>query len=234
MKLMNSQVDLGAESGEDAQRSTAVFEARLRALRECRRDIAAEINEQRRIDFDLDEAELLIELERNEEAHRLARSGFDSAMHEKSWQQAVRSCDLIFECGLDDALIALGQGVWLSVSFPIEPELTMTMLQHIIDDTPDDADGAAVAAATALYVINLRATGRVLEDLQFFANQMIANVARRHSDITEQSAFDHWVKRMELDDPEKFLVRLRNIVDVLVQDEWWFDRDRVRDDMPTH
>ena len=38
--------------------------------------------------------------------------------------------------------------------------------------------------------------------------------------------------RMELDDPDKFLIRLRNVIDVLVQDEWWFDRDAVRDSIP--
>ena len=30
---------------------------------------------------------------------------------------------------------------------------------------------------------------------------------------------------MELNDPARFLPRLRNVVDVLAQDDWWFDRD---------
>ena len=36
------------------------------------------------------------------------------------------------------------------VTFPIDPEITVHLLSHVIDDTPDDADGAAVAAATAV------------------------------------------------------------------------------------
>ena len=32
--------------------------------------------------------------------------------------------------------------------------------------------------------------------------------------------------------PDKFLVRLRNIVDVLVQEDWWFDRDELRARIP--
>ena len=33
---------------------------------------------------------------------------------------------------------------------------------------------------------------------------------------------------MELDDPARFLPRLRNVVDVLVQDDWRFDREALR------
>jgi hypothetical protein len=37
---------------------------------------------------------------------------------------------------------------------------------------------------------------------------------------------------MELNDPAAFLPRLRNVVDVLVQDEWWFDRDALQAALP--
>ena len=40
------------------------------------------------------------------------------------------------------------------------------------------------------------------------------------------------VERMELNDPDKFLVRLRNVVDVLVQDQWWFDREALQAQIP--
>jgi hypothetical protein len=37
---------------------------------------------------------------------------------------------------------------------------------------------------------------------------------------------------MELADPAQFLPRLRNVVDVLVQDDWWFDRDKLQATLP--
>ena len=39
---------------------------------------------------------------------------------------------------------------------------------------------------------------------------------------------------LELGDPEKFLVRLRNVVDVLVQDDWWFDREELQRNLPVN
>jgi hypothetical protein len=102
----------------------------------------------------------------------------------------------------------------------------------VIDETPDDADGAAVAATTALFIADVRARDRQRDDLMFFATQMLGMVARRHSGVDTPEQLEHWMERLELKEPEKFLVRLRNVVDVLVQDDWWFDRRALQDRLP--
>jgi hypothetical protein len=126
----------------------------------------------------------------------------------------------------------LGQGIWLAVTYPIEPDLSVELLTHVVDETPDDADGAAVAAATLLFLVDLRTSGRQRERLLFFAEQILGRVARRHSGVDTQEAMDLWMNRLELREPDKFLVRLRNVVDVLVQDDWWLDRDGLQARLP--
>ena len=42
------------------------------------------------------------------------------------------------------------------------------------------------------------------------------------------------MEKRELKEPDKFLVRLRNVVDVLVQDDWWFDRESLRARLPVN
>lgn len=111
-------------------------------------------------------------------------------------------------------------------------ELTIELLSHVIDETPDDADGAAVAATTALFLADVRAQGHHRDDLIFFATQLLGTVARRHSGVETPEQLDLWMERLELKEPEKFLVRLRNVVDVLVQDDWWFDREALQDRLP--
>ena len=59
-------------------------------------------------------------------------------------------------------------------------------------------------------------------------------MARRHSAVEKQLEFEAWMKRLELDQPEKFLIRLRNVVDVLVQDDWWIDRDAIHAELPVN
>jgi len=140
---------------------------------------------------------------------------------------------VLYESGQDDSLIALGHGLWLGVTFPIDPELSVILLSHVVEDTPDDSDGAAVAAATACFIADIRAAEGVdKERLSFFAQQLLGQVARRHSGVESQQQFDLWVERLELNEPDKFLVRLRNVVDVLVQDQWWFDREALQEQIP--
>ena len=73
-----------------------------------------------------------------------------------------------------------------------------------------------------------------MENLLFYTNQLLATVARRHSDVHDQPMFERWSKKLELDDPAKFLPRLRNVVDVLVQDNWWIDRDALTAKLPVN
>lgn len=234
MKHLNPAVDLGAESGEDLAVSTAALEARLNALRELRRDTIAELSTQRLTRLALDEAGLLLELERNSECWSIVRPLVDSVIARKDWESAVEALQLLFLSDQAESLPALGQAVWLAVTFPIDPELSLAVLQNVIDDTPSDSDGAAVAAATAAYLVDLRCEGKQHNDLQFFSMQMLGQVARRHGDVEGQEQFDTWIERLELNDPSKFLVRLRNVVDVLVQDEWWIDRDAIQSELPVH
>ena len=232
MKFIKDKIDLGAESFEETQVSDAALEARLAALTERLAELPKSGDPIVSTELELEQAQILLELERADEAWQIARASFDTAITAQGWVPAVRACEILFLCEHPESLAALGQGVWLAVTFPIDPELTLSMLQHIIEETPSDSDGAAVAAAAAAYVVDLRAEGKQHDELYFFATQMLGAVARRHSGIEEQHEFDAWMNKFELYDPQRFLVRLRNIVDVLVQDNWWFDADKVRAKLP--
>lgn len=215
---------------QDDLTASETAEARLVAIDD--RLKTATLDQAERLRIHLEKARLLTEVDKKTEAFELARDAFDQYIVMKDYEGAVDACDAMFLTENEQALPALGMGVWLGVTFPIDPDLTVAMLQHIIDETPDDADGAAVAAATAHYIADMRSEGAQRDKLMFFTNQMLGNVARRHSEIESQEQFDFWINKMELGDPAKFLVRLRNVVDVLVQEDWWFDRDQLQAEIP--
>lgn len=172
-------------------------------------------------------------LERGEQAWPLGRTAFDLYAEVGDWENAADACDILYQSNQPDSLIALGNGAWIGVTFPIDPEISVHLLSHIVDDTPDDADGAAVAAATALFIADMRAEeGAEKERLVFFSNQLLGNVARRHSEVENDQQFTDWVNKLELNDPDKFLVRLRNVIDVLVQEDWWIDREALQASLP--
>ena len=221
------------DSGEDVQESLVLRAQRLANIEQKILELPAGYAPTQRAALLLEAGQALIDLERFPEAWERSREAFDIYTTAAAWEGAVVACDILFLADQTESLAALGQGIWLAVTFPVDPELTVAMLQHVIDETPADSDGAAVAAATAHYVADMRApAGPQRENLLFYTNQMLATVARRHSQVLGQQDFDRWFRKLELHDPALFLARLRNVVDVLVQDEWWIDRDALREKLP--
>ncbi|NOY67188.1 MAG: hypothetical protein GXP13_07245 [Gammaproteobacteria bacterium] len=235
MEYLNENVMIGSSGeGDDLDISTATIESQLIALEERYKELPENVNLLDKAFIELQMARLMIGLERKEESWSIARQVFDIFIHEQDWEKAVDACDVMFLSDQEGSIMALGQGIWLAVTYPIDPELTVALLQHLIEDTPDNSDGAAVAAAAAVYITDLRADDDKKDNLMFFANQMLGQVSRRHSDIDTQEKFEFWIEKLELNDPSKFLVRLRNVVDVLVQDDWWIDRDELQKSLPVN
>jgi hypothetical protein len=221
-----------ADSSEDAKESTGVLERLVAGLREQIAELSPQAETLRRADLLLQLGRALVRLEKRPEAWAAAREAFDLYMAEQAWEGAAQACDILFLSDQPQSLAALGQGIWLAVTYPVDPELSVALLQHVVDETPPDADGAAVAAVMAYYLADLRAREPQREHLLIYANQVLATVARRHSGVEGQQDFEKWIEDMELNDPARFLPRLRNIVDVLVQDDWWFDREALQSALP--
>jgi hypothetical protein len=233
VKYLESEAFIGDnECADDAIKSSKLLEIKLDEKREALADLPADAPLDARLELTLESGYILLDLDRRTEAWDLAKAALDQALAASLWLRAVEACDILYQAEQSDSIKALAHGIWLGVTFPIDPELSVAMLQHLIDETPDKSDGAAVAAVTACYVVDIRAEGPEREDLRFFTNQLLGQVARRHSQVDEQDVFDFWVERMELDDPAKFLPRLAKVLDVIVDNDWWFDRDALRARIP--
>ena len=226
--------DTAADSVTNTLSEEAALESHLQALQERFAEVGTVSDAKVKAEVELQIARTLVELKRGAEAWAVGRRAFDVFIEAEDFESAADLCDILFRCEQSESLSALGQGIWLSVTYPIDPDLSVELLTHVVEETPDDADGAAVAATTALFLADLRAEGKHRENLMFFASQILGRVASQHSGINNQEAFDLWMERMELREPDKFLVRLRNVVDVLVQDDWWFDRDALQAKLPVN
>lgn len=233
MKYLETNEHLGeAECSSDAIQSSQLLTQKLAE----HEGVLKSAQGKERIKPLLDSGYILLDLVgRNKDAWTVAKEAFDIAVANENWLSAVEACDIIYQSEQDDAVLALAHGIWLGVTYPVDPELSVAMLQHLVDETPPDSDGAAVAAAAAVYIVDLRTEGKQREELEFFTNQMMGAVARRHTNgaCDTQELFDIWIQRLELNDPAKFLPRLSKIVDILVPaGQWWFDRDALREKIP--
>lgn len=233
LKYIKEDPSVGnADSSVDAKEPTEQLTQLVTDVRRQLAELAPGAEPRRRADLLLQLGRALVRLERKPEAWGAAREAFDLYVADQAWEGVVQVCDILFLADQALSLAALGQGIWLAVTYPVDPELSVALLQHVIDETPPESDGAAVAAITAHYLVDLRAQEPQRDHLLIFTNQLLATVARRHSSVEGQQDFDKWVRDMELNDPALFLPRLRNVVDVLVQDDWWFDRDALQAKLP--
>lgn len=231
--FINQQQAVGdADDMSDARESSELLERLARDAQRALSLLAPNADPLKRAGLLLQLARTLLRLEKMQEAWDHAREAFDAYAQAESWEGAVQCCDVMFLADRPESLAALGQGLWLAVTYPINPELTVALLKHVVDETPPESDGAAVAAITAHYIADLRAQAPARDDLLLYTTQLLTTVARRHSNVDGQGEFDAWIKRLELDDPAQFLPRLRNVIDVLVQDEWWIDRDALCAKLP--
>ena len=188
-----------------------------------------------RADLQLDTAEIMLEVADAgmvEAAWGYAKESFLIYIEQEQWEKAVHASDVLYRTELPAAITALGNGLWLAIAYPIDPELSIVMLNNLIDDTPPSSDGAAVAAAVAHYIADLRYEGEKRDSTMFLTSSLLAKVAERHSQVSSQSEMTGWMLKLELNDPEKFLPRMSQVLDAIVAENWWYDKAVLRDKIP--
>ncbi|MBF0264547.1 MAG: hypothetical protein HQL46_04690 [Gammaproteobacteria bacterium] len=183
----------------------------------------------------MERADILLNLANSELGQRKmeqtwnhARGAFDLYIKHKQWEKAVEASDILYQTELPSSITALGHGVWLAVTFPIPAQDSINILNHIINETPDDADGAALAAIVAHYIVDLRCEGKDKENLQFITMNMISKVAKRHSQVETQMGLSVWMDKLSLKDPAVFLPRFSLVVGAIVGEVWWFDKEELQ------
>jgi len=214
----------------DSDESIEYLQSYLESKQKALDELAADASEIDKAHLKLDIAEALVGVGRSAECWEMAREAFDVFLENEQWEAAVQCCDALYQSGQPASLVALGQGVWLAVTYPMDPQLSINMLGYVVDETPAKADGAAVAAITAHYIADMRTEGEAHKSMTFMTNQLLADVAREHSDIKDQDEMNAWMEKLQLLEPEIFLPRLSMVLGAIVpQDQWWFDRDALRE-----
>jgi len=211
----------------------AWFENELIKFQQQLRELPQQASNLERAKLELEIAEVLIGLNRLDEAWQSARPLVELFIAENEFELAVRACRVLYQTDHELSIAALGQGCWLAVTYPINPTLSVEMLHNIVDETPDNSDGAAVAAMAAQYIADMRGEEH-RENLMFLTTQIVAKVAKRHRNIEDEESIKIWIEILELNDTDQLFIRLAKIIDTITADNWWFDRDMLRAQLPVN
>ena len=219
-RLDDRLIDDAATAGQSAQQ-----QRRLTLEKELNRP---DLKDSERLDAQLELSGILLDLGESEAAFGTAREVLDAGIQAERYEEAASACQVMYLSEQPESTPALGHGLWLALACPMDPELTWQMFRHLVEETPDHSDGAAVAAMLAYFLMDKRATGAERNRLIFLAQQQVAEVAERHRGITEDETIGTWVQMHELDDVDVLLERMARILDAITPD-WWFDREAVRE-----
>ena len=229
-----SQALLESISGQDLGDARAYFE---NELREHEQHLAAFSNDAN----DIDVAKVKLEIARahlglgnKDKCWEVSKPLLTIFIEGECFQLAVEVCELLYLSEQTDSIIALAHGCWLAVTYPVDPALSVDMLSYIVDETPDNSDGAAVASVAALYLVELRAQGKEKENLTFLAKQLVALVAKRHRNIEDEESIEIWIEMLELNNLDELFTRLGKVIDAIAGNNWWFDRDNLRSKLPVN
>ena len=199
--------------------------------------MTTDVEPEERANLQLETADIMLELGKPgmpEAAWGLAKESFLIFLNAKNWQAAVQSCDTLYRTELPASVTALGNGLWLAITYPIEAEVSILMLNNLIDDTPAKSDGAAVAAAVAHYLADLRLSGEKRDSVMFLTTNLLSKVAERHSNVKGQGQLNFWMDKLELNDPNVFIPRMGQVIDALTNGNWWYNRDNLRAELPVN
>jgi hypothetical protein len=218
---------LSGDSRQELAEKLTNYQNKMNAL-------PAETSDLERALLQLDISELLLALDQKEPAWKEARATFDTFIKNEEWQHAVEACNVMYQTEQPASIVALGHGVWLAVTYPIAADTSVAVLNHIVDETTATSDGAAVAAMAGYYIADIRSTDEEHDSMTFLAKTILGNVAKRHSNVQTQKELDAWLFKLELNDPQVFLPRLSLVVNSIVGETWWFDRDELRSRLPVN
>lgn len=226
-KYLNKNQDIfDGDDGEDVYANEERLQMRLQYFETQLAGLSDNAPVEQQIKHLLEIGRIQVERYKGADAWDKAFTAFNLAQDDELWELAVEACDVMFLSESPNALVALGHALWLGVTFPINPEITVAMLQHLVEASAEETDTRAVAASVAHYITSIRC-GEAHE-LTFFTAQMLASVADKHSHVTDQTTFDLWRKTLKLDEPEVFLKKLSGAIDQLVDEKWWIDRDKIK------
>src|SRR5512135_74346 len=125
MKYLKDDASMrDADSSDELAEPTALLEAQLEEFRSQLLELPPNYDPLARADLLLQIGRTLIRLEQNQDAWDAAREAFDIYIGREAWEGAVQACDIMFIADQPESLPALGQGIWLAVTFPVDPELT--------------------------------------------------------------------------------------------------------------
>ncbi|NGZ27963.1 MAG: hypothetical protein G8345_13870 [Magnetococcales bacterium] len=167
-----------------------------------------------------------------EEDWQANREELVKANEKRDWFEVLRILVYLSnKDGIPEAYKAMAQAAWLvlKIQAPVT-QVTLIFYNLLVSLTPKHRAGPAIAS-----LANLMSRHRTPDhpDRELAINQagqMLHYVATT-LDLDDQDAFQAFVEREHLNDPDHFLPLVMETLDAMIRGDWWFDHHLVQEEL---
>ncbi len=126
---------------------------------------------------------------------------------------------------------ALAQRIWVALKTDTPAAECVLALFHLLNTLGPRHEVAGPIAALAHFMAKHRTPNHPDRDLALGQAQQMFHRVCEEKGIVGESAFQIWVKNSRLDDPNHYVPIVMHCLEIMVGDEWWFDRNLLQKEL---
>jgi hypothetical protein len=126
---------------------------------------------------------------------------------------------------------ALAQRVWVGLKSDAPAADVVLSLFHLLNTLGSKHEIAGPIAALAHLIAKNRTPDHEDRDLAMGQAQQMFNLVCENLGVVGEEPFQKWVASSKLDDPNHYIPIVMNCLDIMVGDDWWFDREQLQKEM---
>ncbi len=126
---------------------------------------------------------------------------------------------------------AFAQQVWVALKADISTaEVVETLKEWVIMLGPSHELSGAIAVL-AYQIAGKRSEHTPDNGFSMVQAQQLLNLVCQAAGVEREEGFNQWVAANSLDDPDAYLPRIMEGLEMMVLGDWWFDRDALQLDL---
>ncbi|MBF0415520.1 MAG: hypothetical protein HQL79_07095 [Magnetococcales bacterium] len=126
---------------------------------------------------------------------------------------------------------ALAQRIWVALKTDIPVSEVVLALFHLLNTLGPQHEVAGPIAALAHFMAKHRSSNDPDRELAMGQAQQMFHRVCEEKGIVGEEAFQIWVKNSRLDDPNHYVPVVMHCLEIMVGDEWWFDRSLLQKEL---
>ena len=126
---------------------------------------------------------------------------------------------------------AIGQASWLALKLETPIDIVVMSLYNMLLTLGNGHGAAKSVAALANMMTHHRTPDHPDRELAKAQAQQMLHYVSPETGHENQEGFDKWTKENRMDDPDFFVPVVMEVIDGLVRQDWWIDREAIQQEL---